>query len=499
MAATAEEIREQLFQERIDRAQWDRWNQALPVTGDTIENNVIEMPHLFNSRDYQDPYVQSLLPPDGGDPVKRACVVWHRRAGKDKTTWNATITRAAIEVGYYLYMFPSQTQAKRAIWLGRGGDKISFMDHIPEDLIKTKNKTELYVELINGSIIQLGGSDNFDAYMGTNPIWIVFSEWAICNPTAWDYFRPILVENGGTAVFIYTPRGRNHGWMLYKRALRGMRSDPERWFCQLLPYQKTDVLTKEQVDLEVQEEGMSENKAAQEFECSFDAEVEGKIFGKELRTAYGQNRIGFYPVQPHLPVITAWDIGHSDFTAVWFCQLVGNKICLVHYYQNRLKGMPHYFAYARNWALQKEVSLHVTHFAPHDANNHVWASGGEAARTVAEIATDHQWDFTIIPKTSEVDGIAAIRKIFPRIHCDENECESGLAAISEYEFTPSKKTEAEPDEMKKTYSKVPLHNWASHGAKALQYLAQGLDDTFIPGYVSPLRQLTNRQDWNPYD
>ncbi|MGI9250855.1 MAG: hypothetical protein ACR2PR_06620 [Pseudohongiellaceae bacterium] len=484
------------FEERIDGHVFDNWDYITPEF-DAIDadDDVIEMPYQFDTRPYQDPLYDALLPADGSDPVKRAVEIWHRRAGKDKTVWNITITRSQMDVGYYLYLFPTSAQAKKAIWLGRGGDKIKFMDHIPPELVANTNKTEMYIEMTNGSIIQLGGSDNFDAYMGTNPIWIVFSEWAICNPVAWDYFRPILVENNGTAVFIYTPRGRNHGYTTYKRAVAGMRADSERWHASLLGYKTTGVLTEEQVRREVEEEGMSGPKAEQEFDCSFDAEIEGAIFGTEMRTARSDNRVGFFPVDKALPVITAWDLGRSDFNAIWFAQVVGREIRLVHYYQNRLKGMPHYIQYCKEWARNKEVSLHHTHFAPHDINVTEYA----ADQKRIDVATQHGWNFTAVGRTSEEDGISAIRKCFPRFFIDEHECEHGISAVEEYQFDVKKEDEALNDEMMKTWSPKPKHNWASHGTKALQYLCQGLDDTFLPGYVDPLLTLSKGDDFDVFD
>ena len=73
-------------------------------------------------------------------------------------------------------------------------------------MIASKNSSELKIRLTNGSLIQLAGSDDIDRLVGTNTSICVFSEYAIQRPEAWTYMRPILTENGGTAVFISTPR-----------------------------------------------------------------------------------------------------------------------------------------------------------------------------------------------------------------------------------------------------------------------------------------------------
>ncbi|WP_315928882.1 hypothetical protein [Mesorhizobium sp. SP-1A] len=53
-------------------------------------------------------------------------------------------------------------------------------------------------------------ADNYNALVGTPPVGLTASEWALANPTAWAYLAPILAENNGWAAFISTPRGNNH-------------------------------------------------------------------------------------------------------------------------------------------------------------------------------------------------------------------------------------------------------------------------------------------------
>src|SRR6185312_14576271 len=171
----------------------------------------INLPHNFKPRPYQIPVLRAL---DGG--AKRVVAVWHRRAGKEKTFINYTAMAAACDrVGTYFYLFPTYTQAKKAVWDGRDRDGFPFIGHFPPEIVAKKNEQELKITLTNGSIFQLVGSDNIDAVMSTNPIGCVFAEYALQDPRAWDYVRPILRENGGWAIFDFTPRGKNHGYQIY--------------------------------------------------------------------------------------------------------------------------------------------------------------------------------------------------------------------------------------------------------------------------------------------
>ena len=138
---------------------------------------------------------------------------------------------------------------------------------------------EMLIETVNGSIWQMAGSDNFDSLVGSNPVGVVFSEWALSHPDAWEYLRPILVENEGWALFIYTPRGRNHGHATYLRALQA-----ENWFCEKLTVEDTGLITPAKIE-EERRAGMSDGKIGQEFYCSFDADIDEQLIPHDLVSA----------------------------------------------------------------------------------------------------------------------------------------------------------------------------------------------------------------------
>ena len=140
-------------------------------------------------------------------PFRRECVVWHRRAGKDSVALNLTARDMFRRVGSYWHLFPEQTQARRALWNGIDGQGRRIIDQVfPAALRRRTNAQDMLIEMVNGSIWQMAGSDNYDRLVGSNPVGVVFSEWSLAHPEAWDYIRPILVENGGWALFIFTPR-----------------------------------------------------------------------------------------------------------------------------------------------------------------------------------------------------------------------------------------------------------------------------------------------------
>jgi len=186
-------------------------------------------------------------------------------SGKDKTCINIMVSQLLQRVGIYYYFFPTYSQGRKILWDGMDKDGFPFLGHIPEGIRALTNNQEMKIKFKNGSLFQVVGTDDIDRVVGTNPVGNIFSEYALQNPIAYDYIRPIIKENNGWAIFPYTPRGRNHGYTLYNMALH----NPD-WFAELLTIKDTGVLTEADMDKE-RAEGMSEELIQQEYYCSFSA------------------------------------------------------------------------------------------------------------------------------------------------------------------------------------------------------------------------------------
>jgi phage terminase large subunit len=420
----------------------------------------ITIPYKWSPRSYQLPFFQAM-----SSGVKRACLVYHRRAGKDSMSLNFTASMMLKRKGIYWHCLPKIAQARKAIWNGIDGQGRKIIDQaFPLSIRKRTNEQEMLIELKNGSIWQLVGSDNYDAMVGSNPVGIVFSEYSISNPQAWDYFRPMLAENGGWAVFIYTARGKNHGYQLYKMAKK-----TKEWFCELLTVNDTKrddgspVIGPEIIQQE-RDEGMSEEKIQQEYFCSFDAQIPGAIYSTQLSTARDDHRILSIPVDPMLEVHTAWDLGISDAMSIWFFQTIGNEIRLIHYYENHNEGMEHYIQYLQEFKAKHKIH-YGQHLAPHDIEVRELSTGKTRKSTAARMGIVFR---TVQRPRAKSEGHGAVRKIFPRLYIDDTRAEHGLNCLASYQY--------EWDDKKGVFKDQPLHDWASHGADALQTLALGWNE-----------------------
>jgi phage terminase large subunit len=410
--------------------------------------STIAVPVDWRPRHYQMP-LWSFLEAGG----KRAVAVWHRRAGKDATALNWTVTSAFKRPGLYWHLLPTYNQGRKIVWDGRTKEGRPFLDAWPKDAIRAVNNTDMKIELENDSIWQVVGTDNVDRLVGANPVGCVFSEYSLQDPQAWDYIRPILAENGGWALFIYTPRGRNHGHDIFEMA-RGN----QKWFCQVLSVDDTKVLSPEIIE-EERAAGMPEEMVQQEFFCSFDAGLVGSYYGTQMARALEDGRIMTVPWEPRVEVHTAWDLGMHDACSIWFYQQVGLEVRLIDYYEGSGEGLAHY---AR--VLKDKEYVYGKHYAPHDIEVRELGTGKSRKDTAAMLGIR----FTTLPKLPLDDGIDAVRNILPRCYFDYEKCTRGIEALRQYKKKWNDKM--------RCYSSTPDHDWSSHAADSFRYLAVALKE-----------------------
>lgn len=417
----------------------------------------ITLPHNWRPRRYQVPLWQYM---EGGG--KRAIAVWHRRAGKDATGINWCATAAFRRVGLYWHMLPTYKQGRQIVWNGRTGDGKPFLDAFPKELIARKREDEMLIELKNGSLYQVVGTDDVDRLVGTNPVGVIMSEYSLHDPQAWDYVRPILVENGGWAIFIYTARGRNHGFDILEMAKR-----QPGWFAQVLTVDDTlredgrPVVTQEDIQGE-RDMGMAEELIQQEFYCSFDAALVGAYYKTQIANARKQGRIGSpVPFEPTLPVDTIWDLGVDDAMAIGFFQRHAGTIRVLHYLEAEGEGIQYYIGELHKLQAQNGW-VYGEHYAPHDIEVRELMT---EARTRRDTARRLGLRFNVVPKQPIADGIQALRTIFPKLFFhNSKEVDWLVDMLSQYT--------KEFDSKRGVFKDKPKHDFTSHAADMMRYMAE---------------------------
>lgn len=375
-------------------------------------------------------------------------VIAHRRAGKTVACVNNLIrnaTRTRKKDARLAYVAPTYTQAKSVAW-----DYLrQYTQAIPDVKL---HETELRCDLPNGSRVRLYGADNPDSLRGIYLDDVILDEYGDCEPRIWnEVLRPALADRKGSATFIGTPRGRNHFAELYENAL----TDPE-WFVLTLRASETGLL--DQSELAAARRVMDDDTYAAEFECSFAASAPGAYFAKLLERADTDKRIGVVPYEPGISVHTAWDLGIGDSTAIWMVQLVGREIRLIDHIEAASVGL--------DWYVNQLRSRPYTfgrHILPHDVEVKELGTGRSRLETLRSLGLGQ---ISIVPAQSVDDGINAVRQILPRCWFDAGRCAAGIKALRAYR--------SEWDHKRQVLRPRPLHDWSSHSADAMRYLALGL-------------------------
>jgi phage terminase large subunit len=418
----------------------------------------IRLPWKWTPRPYQARTWKYLS--EGG---RRAVLRWHRRSGKDEICLHHTACAAFERVASYWHMLPEYGQARKSMWdaINPKTGRRRIDESFPAEIRASMNEQEMKIKFKNGSTWQLVGSDSYDSLVGSPPLGLVFSEYAISNPSAWGYLRPILLENGGWAIFNSTPRGKNHFKSLCDLAAK----DPV-WLYEALTASQTGVFTKEQLDSELRElqaeHGDEYGKSLwlQEYFCSFDAAILGSIWGDCVARAESEGRVMNIPFEPRFPVSTAWDLGRTDDTAIWFFQMVAGELRIIDYYETNGKDIPHFGDFLRQKSKDRGFT-YATHWVPHDAKPRRLGDGGKSI--LQQLIAQKVGAFRIVPNLDRQEGIQAARATFPRCWFDADRCDSGLEKLRQYR--------REYNEEKRIFTDNPLHDFTSHAADAFRYLS----------------------------
>jgi hypothetical protein len=385
-------------------------------------------------------------------------VVCHRRFGKTVWAINHLLAKALknpLKRPQYAYLAPTWGQAKRVAWeyLKEYAGKIPGATSNEADLRvdiprPTKENPDDFVR------IMLLGAENPMALKGLYLDGTILDEYGEMNPVAWrEVIRPTLSDRTGWAIFLGTPKGRNHFWELYTNA----QNDPE-WFAAMFKSSQTGIIP--QFELESAKKTLSEEEFEQEFECSFQAGLVGAYWSKEIAAAEKEGRITAVPHDPALSVETFWDLGMNDVTSIWFVQKHGMRYQIIRYMEAPDTSIPEWVRKIR------ELKYNITAtYLPHDAQARDLSTGKSREEMFRSLIGN---SVRIVPRNDKLDAIQAARVVFSRCWFDRENCSVGIKALMEYQRRWDEKT--------KQFSPKPLHNSASNGADAFQQFALGVRD-----------------------
>lgn len=383
--------------------------------------------------------------------------VWvcHRRFGKTFLALQlllADLIRQERPQPRYGYLAPLYRQGKVIAW-----DLLkAFVIDWPGVKI---NEAELRVDLPGDRRLQIFGADNPDALRGLYFDGVVFDEYAQMRPRAWtEVVRPALADREGWAIFIGTPMGHNHFYDLFQQAQQQVD-----WCSAIYRADETQILPP--TELDAARQVMSPEQFAQEFLCSWESALIGAYYGSYLQTAQEEGRLTRVPWDPQTPVHTAWDLGVSDATAIWFVQAHGQMLHVIDYLEASDHGLEWYAK-----VLRDKPYTYGRHYLPHDIEVRDFSGTGRTRLDVAQGLG--LTPAVVVPRGDVADGIQAVRTLFPRFLFDTEKCHEGLEALKAYRRAWN--------ETRKDWESHPEHGWPSHGADALR--------CFAVGYAAPAPQ-----------
>ena len=369
--------------------------------------------------------------------------VAHRRAGKTVAFANEAIRGAltcTLPSPRFGYVAPYLSQAKAIAW--------DYVKRYCAPIPGVKfNEAELRADLPNGGRVRLFGADNPDALRGLYFDGIILDEFGDMDPRVWtEVIRPALSDRKGWAAFAGTPRGKNEFYNIAQRAKKD-----DGWELWTLKASETGLLSPE--ELADARAALDEAAYNREYECDFEASVEGAYYAKEMARVEADKRITRVPYEPTVKVDTWWDLGIDDATAIWFVQDVGQERRVIDYLEVSGEGLTQIVK-----RLDAKDYRWGRHVLPHDAEARELGTGVSRVETLEKLGLRN---IEVVPQQDVADGINAVRLMLPKVWIDADKCERGIEALKQYR--------REWDGKRQVWRERPLHDWTSHAADAFRY------------------------------
>ena len=321
----------------------------------------------------------------------------------------------------------------------------------------------------NGSLIIFKGmqtynAENIKSLEGFDILWV--EEAQSLSSTSLRVLRPTLRKEGAEYWFSWNPR---HDSDPVDRFFRQGPANPDAiavsvnfpdnpWFPEVLRKDKDhDFATDPEM-------------AEHVWNGGYLLISEGAYFARLIFEAERDGRIGDFGYNPHLRLVTAWDIGVDDYTAIWFIQDDGLTATVVDYYEASGDGAPQIVEACmpelnasvdtlknRLQSLGREHSFaYEQHYLPHEVRVREWGGGAKSrVQTLMELNVK---PINVGVPSKDSDKVAAVRSLLPFVRFNNTRrVQLGIARLRRY----SRRW----NEAMQTYGDA-LHDINSHGACA---------------------------------
>lgn len=313
--------------------------------------------------------------------------------------------------------------------------------------IKGRNGTEFFFDGLKANI------NKIKSYEGIDICWV--EEAHTVSKQSWDTLIPTIRKEGSEIWISFNPELEDDE--TYQRfvvdppkdsVLIKVNYSDNPWF--------PEVLRKEMEELKRRDPAAY--KTVWEGECR--KVVDGAIFAQEIEAAEKDGRLAMVPYDKSYPVTVSWDLGWSDFTSLWFCQQINEKVNVIDFYQDHLQEISHFVT-----ILQERNYVYKEDLLPHDARAKELGSG----KSIEEVLRRLGRNVRVVPLLSKKEQVDEGRRLFAKSSFDKEKCREGLTALRRYRYSY--------DEALGKFSREPLHDQSSHASDSWMYMAIGLSDS----------------------
>lgn len=323
---------------------------------------------------------------------------------------------------------------------------LSSFYEVQDKTIRGLNGTEFIFEGLRYNVNTIKSMEGIDI------VWV--EEAHTVSKTSWDVLIPTIRKNGSEIWVSYNPDLETDE--THKRFVIGKREDSfivkmnyddNPWFKQTTLLSEMEHLKKTDY-----------NAYLNVWQGYCKQVLDGAIFAKEIIRATEQDRICKVSYDKSRPVHTAWDLGWSDATSIWFVQSVGMDFHVIDFYQNNQRDIPFYLK-----VLQEKGYVYGTHHLPHDASANTAASAGRSVETQIRAGGNK---VKIVPRVPrKALAINAARTVFDNCYFDQEKTSDGLQCLRRYKFKVDENGQ---------FSRDPDHDENSHAADAFMTFAWSL-------------------------
>lgn len=422
------------------------------------------------------PYQQEIQHQLFIENCKRFFLVRPRRSGKEIESWNLLIQGALTQPGLYLMIYPTNVRARLVLWEGavllndqQERKSLRFLEMIPKRCIKHLNNQDMTIQLINGSVIRVLGSDiDPDKLRGVNVLGAVFSEYAFSDPRVLHILMPVFRQNNGWFILQTTFNGMNHAY----RYWQSIKSNPA-WIWRvdsvesLKDAQGQRYISDDMIE-EDRQAGMPEFLIQQEYYSVITVQHERLYFSKEIQNLEENKRLISELILPNVPVYACYDLGVNDSTAVILTQLDHlHNPTIIYYLEANNHPIQYYINEAHRFCNRHHLRLH-SHFLPHDGKNRDRAT----AKNTQDLFQELGEAAYCVPKPQrKIDAINLMRRMLYRTKFNKENTQRLTDCLANYSKIF--------DEKHNIYKDSPLHDWTSHAVDAYQTLTLAIEHQMI--------------------